>query len=152
MLDEIERAAEDVIGDLNSILKSKKTVPGGGAVELELAREVNDYAKKSQGKEKLVIESFAKALLSIPETLCLNCGFEVKESLKKLEEMHSKAKKNSGIDGFVGIVEDTRKSGILEPVNVKEQAIKSATEASSMIIRIDDIIAAKKLKAEEVEF
>ena len=145
ILDEIERAADDAIGDLNSVLKSKKIVAGGGAIELEIYKNLMQYSRELEGKEQLVVEAYAKAFLSIPKTLCENSGFDEIETISKLISNHEKGLKKSGIEGFTGVVADTTKYRIIEPINLKLQAIKSATEISSMILRIDDIIAARKL-------
>ncbi|MCA9460457.1 MAG: thermosome subunit, partial [Nanoarchaeota archaeon] len=150
VLDEIERAVEDSLGDLNSILKSKKIVAGGGAIELEIYSNLIEFSKEFSGKEELVIKAFANSFLAIPRILCENSGFEEIEVMSKLIANHNKGLSNCGINGFEGIVTDTIKCGILEPINVKSQAIKSATESSSMILRIDDIIAAKKLSKDSL--
>lgn len=149
VLDEVKRAVEDAIGDLNSILKSRKIVAGGGAIELELHKELLEYSKEFSGKNQLIIQEFAKSFLSIPKVLCENCGFDEIETLTKLISNHENNEKDSGINGFDGIVLNTVEFGIIEPINVKSQAIKSATEISSMILRIDDIIAAKQLENHE---
>jgi len=148
-LDELQRAVEDALGDLNSILKSKKIVAGGGAIEIELYRNLIKFSEQFSGKEQLVIKEFSKSFLAIPKTLCENCGFDEIETITKLISNHKDKKTNSGLDGLVGIVDDTLKIGIIEPINVKSQAIKSATEITSMILRIDDIIVAKKLTESE---
>lgn len=145
VLDETQRALEDALGDINSILKSKKIVAGGGAIELELYKELLKYSKQFSGKEQIIIAAFAESFLIIPKTLCENCGFDEIETMAELISKHEKDKTKSGIDGFVGVVDDTIKSGIVEPINIKSQAIMSATESSAMILRIDDIIAAKRL-------
>ncbi|MCA9459285.1 MAG: thermosome subunit [Nanoarchaeota archaeon] len=150
VLDEIERAVEDSLGDLNSILKSKRIVAGGGAIELELYKKLLEFSKEFVGKEELIVKAFANSFLSIPRILCENSGFEEIEIMSQLISNHDKGEKNCGINGFEGIVADTIKCGILEPINVKSQAIKSATESSSMILRIDDIIAAKRLKGSDI--
>ena len=150
ILDEVERAVEDAIGDINSILKSKRIVAGGGAIEVELYKNLLEYSRKFEGKQQLVIEKYAKSFLIIPRVLCENCGFDEIEFIAKLISKHQKNKQFSGIDGYKGIIEDTMKAGIIEPINIKEQAIKSATEISSMILRIDDIIAAKALKQSDI--
>ncbi len=145
ILDEIKRAVEDALGDINSILKSKKIVAGGGAIELELYKSLNEYSKKIKGKDSIIINEYAKAFLSIPRTLCENCGLDTIDIITELKLNHNNGKIYSGINSFKGIVPNTYKEGIIEPINIKIQAIKSATEISSMILRIDDIIAAKKL-------
>ncbi len=149
VLDELERAIDDAIGDLSSILKSKKIVAGGGAIELELHKELLKYAKTFDGKNQLIVNSFAESFLSIPKTLCNNCGLDEIESMTKLISMHEKGDKMAGINGFKGVVKDTIKEGIVEPINIKSQAIKSASESCSMLLRIDDIIAAKRLSLDE---
>ena len=143
--DELERAIEDALGDLNSIMKSKKIVAGGGAIECELVKELQKELKYLTGKEELIAKAFTESLLIIPKTLCQNSGFDEIEILSKLQKEHENGNSNSGINGFKGIVKDTLKESIIEPINVKEQAILSATEATCMILRIDDIIAARKL-------
>ncbi|MFW6285967.1 MAG: thermosome subunit alpha [Nanoarchaeota archaeon] len=145
ILDEIERATQDAIGDINVLLKSKRIVAGGGAIEIELYKELVKYSKTLEGKEQLIVEYFANSFLSIPKTLCENSGFDEIETIAKLISNHEKNKKKSGLDGFIGVVDDTIKNKIIEPIDVKSQAIKSATEITSMILRIDDIIAAEKL-------
>lgn len=151
ILDEIERAVEDALGDVNSILKSKKIVAGGGAIELELYKELTKFSKDFQGKEQLIIQEYANSFLVIPKTLFENSGFDEIETLTKLISLHEKGKNKSGISSFSGVVNDTIKEKIIEPINIKIQAIKSATESSSMILRIDDVIAAKKLSDKDFE-
>jgi len=151
VLDELERAIEDSLGDLYSVLKSKAVVAGGGAIEVELYNELIKYSESFSGKQKIIAKSFAKSFLSIPKVLCENCGFETSNIMPKLVVVHKKGDNNAGIDGLKGMIKDTLNSGIVEPINVKMQAIKSASEASTMILRIDDIIAAKKLSEDNSE-
>ncbi len=147
--DELERAIDDALGDISAILKSKKIVAGGGAVECELHNILKSELKKYQGKEELIANAFNEALLVIPKTLCQNSGFDEIEIISQLLKSHIEGNKNSGINGFKGIVKDTIKESIIEPINVKEQAILSATESSCMILRIDDIIAARKIHQDQ---
>lgn len=149
-LDEIERAVEDALGDINSIIKSRKIVAGGGAIEIELYRKLIEFSKTFSGKEQLIIKAFAESFLIVPKVLCENSGFEEIDIITKLISMHETGKKYSGINGFSGILEDTMTKGIIEPGNVKSQAIKSATESCSMILKIDDIIAAKRLSEQNL--
>ena len=150
-LDEIERAVDDVLGDISSILNSKRIVAGGGAIELELYMEVMKFSKTFSGKEQLVVENYAKSFLSIPKILCENSGLDEIDTIAKLISEHEKGKTKCGINSFKGVVNDTIKEGIIEPINIKSQAIKSSTENSSMILRIDDIIAAKKLTQKDLD-
>ena len=145
LLDEIERAVDDAIGDLNSILESKRIVAGGGAIEIELYRELLEYSKTLIGKNQIIVQKFAEMFLEIPKTLCNNSGFDEIDTMSELILNHEKGLSKSGINGFIGIVDSTIDEKIIEPINIKSQAIKTATETASMILRIDDIIAAKKL-------
>ena len=145
VLDELERAIDDSIGDVNSVLKSKKIVAGGGAIEFELSRQLTDFSKTFIGKEQLILEAYAKSFLVIPKVLCENSGFDEIDTISELTALHEKGKSKSGLNCFSGVVNDTLKEKIVEPINVKMQAIKSATEISSMILRIDDVIAAKQI-------
>jgi thermosome len=151
VLDEIERATEDALGDINSLLKTKKIVAGGGAIEIELYKELLKFSKTLEGKEQLVIEYFANSFLAVPKALCENSGLDEIETIAKLISNHEKGQTKSGISGLDGVNTDVIKKRIIEPVNIKAQAIKSATEISSMILRIDDIIAAKKLSQKDIE-
>ncbi len=143
--DELERAIDDALGDIASILKSKRIVAGGGAIECELEFQSQEYLNSLEGKSYIIAKSFIDALLVIPKTLCQNSGFDEIDMLSNLSKSHREGNPHAGINGFKGIVKDTLKESIIEPINVKEQAIKSATEATCMILRIDDIIAARKL-------
>jgi len=145
ILDELERAIEDAIGDVNSVLKSKKIVAGGGAIEFELYKQLINFSKTFIGKEQLILEAYAKSFLVIPKVLCENSGFDEIDTISELTALHEKGESKSGLDCFSGVVLNTIKEKIIEPINVKSQAIKSATEISSMILRIDDVIAAKKI-------
>lgn len=146
VLDELERAIDDSIGDVNSVLKSKKIVAGGGAIEFELVKQLMEFSKTFIGKEQLILEAYAKSFLVIPKVLCENSGFDEIDTISELTSLHEKGKNKSGLNCFSGVVNDTLKVKIVEPINVKSQAIKSATEISSMILRIDDVIAAKQIR------
>lgn len=150
VLDEIERAVDDAIGDISALIRSKKIVPGGGAIELELYRELLNFSRTSTGKEQLIIKAFAEAFLIVPKVLCENSGLDEIDTIASMIARHEKEETNCGINSFRGIVPDTIKEGIVEPIDIKSQAIKSATEISAMILRIDDIIAARRLKGNEI--
>ncbi len=150
VIDEIERAIDDAIGDVLAIFSSKKIVAGGGAIEVEVYKELLKYAKTFEGKEQMIITAFAQAFLSIPKTLCENCGFDEIETIAKMISNHEKGLKFCGLDGFTGVVDNTISNKIIEPVNIKNQALKSASEIVSMILRIDDVIAAKKISKDSI--
>ncbi len=145
MVDEAERIMNDVLSVVADIYKKPKIVAGGGATETELAKQLRDYAVQIGGREQLAVESFAKALEIIPKTLAENAGLEQIDILVNLRSAHEKPKGQfMGIEVFNGDIADMIKNGVIEPLNVKEQAIKSASEAATMILRIDDVISGGK--------
>ena len=148
-VDELERAVEDAFGVLRAVLTSNKIVPGGGATEIELYKKALEYAKTLPGKEQLIAQTFAQSLLSIPNTLCENAGLEKIDTIATLISMHEKGQNKAGLNSEEGIVKNTFEYAIIEPLNLKTQAINSATETAIMMLRIDDIIAAKKLNEQE---
>jgi thermosome len=149
VVDEIDRNVEDGIGALISALESGKIVPGAGAIEEELAKRIREFAEKFSGREQLAIQEFANALEIIPRTLAENAGLDPIDILVELRAAHEQGKTTYGVDVFTGKIVDALKAGIIEPLKVKSQAIKSAAEAAEMILRIDDVIAASKLGKEE---
>ncbi len=147
MVDEAERAMTDALSVVSDVVETNKIVPGGGAVEVEVAKDLRAYATNVGGREQLAIEMFADAMEIIPKTLAENAGLEAIDVLVELRAAHEKAEgKNKGINVFTGKVENMREKGVIEPVIVKEQAVKSATESAAMILRIDDVIASTKPK------
>jgi len=149
VVDEVERALEDAIKVVKDIVEDGKIVAGGGASEIELAIKLDEYAKKVGGKEQLAIESFADALKVIPKTLAENAGLDPVDVLVKVTAAHKEKGPTVGIDVFAGEPADMMERGVIEPLRVKKQAIKSASEAAVMILRIDDVIAASKLEKEK---
>ena len=147
MLDEAERALHDSLSVVADVIEHNKIVAGGGAVESEIARGLRNYAKKIGGREQLAIEAFADSVEIVPKTLAENAGLEPIDILVALRSAHEKTKGYlMGVDVFTGKIVDMQGEGVIEPSRVKEQAVKSATEAASMIIRIDDVIASTKPK------
>jgi len=138
--DEVIRAVDDALGDIFSVLKSKKIVPGAGAIEIELAKELLVFAKTLSGREQLAVEAFATSLLIIPKTLAQNAGLDPINVVAELFAAHEKSH-TAGIDVFTGMVLDSFERGIIEPLHVKVHAIRSASEVANMILRIDDVIA-----------
>ncbi|KHN69611.1 subunit gamma of T-complex protein 1 [Ordospora colligata] len=141
ILNELERNFMDAVKVAKNIFVSPKLCPGGGAMEMAMARAL----KESIGKDEAETEVFsrmASALAVIPSILLENSGvFNPMEAITVLEQ---KQKEGSfyGIDGISGEVVDTR-SIVLEPYAVKSQCIKSAVEAVSQLLRIDGIIESK---------
>ncbi|MGB9022598.1 MAG: thermosome subunit beta [Candidatus Bathyarchaeia archaeon] len=145
LVDEAERSLNDSLSVVADVVTKNRVVAGGGAIESELARRLKEYAIKVGGREQLAIEAFADSIEVIPRTLAENAGLDPIDIMVDLRSSHEK--KGGlwmGVDVFKGGAKDMLKSGVLEPLKVKEQAIKSAAEAASMILRIDDVIAAAK--------
>ena len=150
LLDEAERNLQDALHVLRNVLRKPKIVPGGGAMEVELAMRLREYARKVGGKEQLAIEAYADALEEIPMILAESAGLDALQTLMDLRKLHADGKKYAGIDVISGkIVEDMTKINVIEPILVKEQVLKSATEAATTILKIDDIIAAAPTKKEK---
>jgi thermosome len=149
MVDEAERAMNDALSVVADVAEHNKIVAGGGAVEAAMAKELRDYATKVGGREQLAIEAFANSMEIVPKALAENAGLESIDILVALRSAHEKSKGHlMGVNVFSGKIVDMQKSGVVEPEKVKEQAIKSATEVASMILRIDDVIASTKPKAQ----
>ena len=147
LVDEAERAMTDSLSVVSDVIENNKIVAGGGAVEIEIAKELRKYATKVGGREQLAVEAFADAVEVIPRTLAENGGLEPIDILVELRQIHDKETgKNTGINVFSGKLQDSVTNGVIEPVVVKEQAIKSAAESAAMILRIDDVITAKAPK------
>ncbi len=140
---ELERAVKDSIGDLAASLKSGKIVAGAGAIEIEVAKGLRDYSNKLSGKEQLAVSAFADSVEIIPRTLAENAGLDPIDMLTELKAKHNnKEGKWFGIDVMKGKIFDAWENGVIEPLKIKTQAIKSASEVSELILRIDDVIAA----------
>jgi len=150
MMDEAERAMDDALSVVADVIKTPKVVAGGGAAEEELARRLRDYAVKIGGREQLAIEAFSDALEIVPKTLAENAGHDVLDTMVALRAAHEEENgRFMGVDVYTGEIADMREKGVLDPTEVKEQAVKTATELASMVLRIDDVIAATKPKEEE---
>ncbi len=140
---EAERVLNDALNTVSIALKDGKINAGGGASAVELALGLRDYAATVGGREQLAMEAFANALESIPKTLAENAGLDVIDIIIKLRKAHKEGNKFAGIDVNTGEVVDMRERNVVEPIRVGKQAIESATEAATMILRIDDVVASK---------
>ena len=145
VVDEAERSLHDALSVVRNAMEDGKIVAGGGAPEAEVAKRLREYAVKVGGREQLAIEGFANALEAVPTTLAENAGLDPIDVLVELRSKHEQSGTNPwwGIDVYSGKVKDMRKLNVIEPLRVKQQVIKSASEAAGMILRIDDVIAAK---------
>jgi thermosome len=147
MVDEADRAMNDALSVVADVVEDGTIVAGGGATEAELAKVLRAFATKVGGREQLAVEAFADSLEIVPKTLAENAGLESIDILVGLRAAHDKKGGNmKGVDVFKGEIVDSYKSGVVEPLRVKEQAMKSAAEVAAMILRIDDVIASTKPK------
>ena len=143
MIDEAERAMNDALYVISDVTELSKMVPGGGAIEMELSKAVRDYARQVGGREQLAIEAFSKALEVVPRTLTENAGLDILDTMVELKAAHEKEGGCAmGVNVFKGGITDMLERGVVEPMVVKMQALKSAVEITSMILRIDDVVAA----------
>jgi thermosome len=145
VVDEVERSLHDALKVVAVTIEDGKVVAGGGATEIELAIHLKRFASTVGGREQLAIEAFAEAMEIIPRALAENAGLDGINTLIDLKKAHGGKSKNrnSGINVITGRVTDMAKLKVLEPLRVKTQAIESATEVATMILRIDDVIASK---------
>jgi len=146
VVDEVERAVEDAIGSISSALEVGKVVAGGGAPEEAVAKGLRECAQSYSGREQLAILAFAEAMEVIPRTLAENAGLDPIDILVGIRSAHEEEKYTYGVDVYTGKIVDMKSQGVIEPLKIKTQAIKSAAEAAEMILRIDDIISAGKLE------
>ena len=150
IVDEAERSLRDALSAVADAVRAGKIVGAGGAPEVELALALRDYAREVGGKEQLAIEGFAKALEGIVMALVENAGYDPVEKLMQLRAKHAKeGYKHCGVDVYTGEIVDMLERGAFEAVAVPANAIKSGTEAATLILRIDDIVVAGKKEEEE---
>ena len=146
IVDEAERSIHDALSVVKDVVEEPKIVAGGGAPELEVSRNLKKYAETLPGREQLAVRGYAEALEVVPITLTENAGLDPIDILSELRARHEKGEVWAGIEVNNGKAQDMGKAGVYEPLAVKKQIIKSATEASTMILKIDDVIAAGKMK------
>ncbi len=143
---EAERSIHDALCVGRDVVREPKIVAGGGAPELEVARALREYAQTLPGREQLAVASYAEALESIPLTLSENAGLDPIDMISELRARHEKDELWAGVDVLEGKPRNMEKVGVFEPLAVKKQIVKSATEAATMILKIDDVIASGKMK------
>ena len=145
VVDELERGIQDALDVVSTTVSDGRTLPGGGAVEVEIARRLRDYADSVTGREQLAVEAFADSLELIPRVLAENAGLDAIDLLVDLRAAHEAGDQSAGLDVFAGEVVDTADAGVVETAHAKEQAIASAAEAANLVLKIDDIISAGDL-------
>jgi len=143
VVDELERSLEDATSVVAVAIEDSKVITGGGSSAMEIALALRDFASTIGGREQIAIESFADAVEIIPRTLSENAGLDPIDMLIELRKEHKKGNKSAGINVFTGKVSDMKKENVIEPIRVGTQAISSATDAAVMVLRIDDVIAAR---------
>ena len=144
VVDEADRSVHDALMVTKDVLERPAIVTGGGSPESYVAGKIREWSNTLSGREQLAAEKFAESLEVIPLTLAENAGMDPIDTITELRARQGKGSKSAGIDAKAAKVTDVSKSDIVEPLSVKEQIIKSATEAASMILRIDDVIASSK--------
>ena len=145
VVDELERGVNDALDVVSAAVADGLVLAGGGAVEVELARRLRDYADSISGREQLAIEAFADSLELIPRVLAGNAGLDSIDTLVDLRAAHEDGQERAGLNVFSGDVEDTYEAGVVETAHAKSQALSSAAEAANLVLKIDDIIAAGDL-------
>ncbi len=144
VVDEADRALHDALSVVRNVVEDSTYVAGGGSTEVEISKRLEAFANKVGGREQLAIEAFAESLLVVPKTLAENGGHDPIDIIADLNNDHSKATGLwYGVDVIKGKTSDMMKAGVIEPARVKSQAIRAAAEAAQMILRIDDVIAAR---------
>jgi archaeal chaperonin len=141
--DELERAVHDALSVVKGAIEDGKMTPGGGAAAIEIAMMLREYAPSVGGREQMAIEAFANAVEIIPKTLAENAGLDPIDMILEARNAHSKGQKYGGINVFEGKVGDMIKMRVVEPLRVSLQEVQAASEAATMILRIDDVIASK---------
>jgi thermosome len=149
IVDEAERSLHDALSVIKDVVQDPRIVAGGGAPEIEVARKLRRYAEGTSGRERLAVQAFAEAIEVIPITLAENAGMDPIDALSELQSRHEKGEIWMGVNALEGEVSDMAELNVYEPLQVKTQAVKSATEASTLLLKIDDIIAATKMKMPE---
>ncbi|MFC5367821.1 thermosome subunit beta [Salinirubrum litoreum] len=148
VVDELERGITDALDVVAQTVSDGRVLAGGGAIEVELASRLRDYADSVSGREQLAVEAFADSLELVPRVLAENAGLDSIDTLVDLRAAHEDGHARAGLNVFTGEVEDTFEAGVVEPAHAKEQALSSATEAANLVLKIDDIIAAGDLSTE----
>ena len=141
VIDEVDRSIHDSLMVVKDVIEKPEIVAGGGAPESFAASQLKDWADNFDGREQLAIKKYAEALETIPLTIAENAGMDPIDTMANLRAKQNQGRKWTGIDARNTKIADMLAIGVVEPIAVKEQIIKSATEAACMILRIDDVIA-----------
>ena len=149
VVDEAERSLHDALCVVRNAIEDGKIVAGGGAPEAEISRQLRSYAAEVGARQQLAIEAYADAIEVIPMTLAENAGLDPIDIMVALRKEHGNTHSaHYGVDVFSGKIKNMLELNVIEPLRVKQQIIKSSTEAANMILKIDDLIAAKGMEKE----
>ena len=148
VLDDLERALDDAMHAVADAVEDGKLLAGGGAPEIELSLRLREYAATLKGREQLAVTKFAEAVEIVPRTLAENAGLNTIDKMVELKSSHER-NRNFGLNAYTGQVEDMYELGVVEPLRIKVQALQSATDAASLILRIDDVLAGVKKEGQE---
>jgi thermosome len=143
VVDELERGIHDALSVVAVALEDGKMTAGGGAAATAISMALRDYAPSVGGREQMAIEAFANAIEVVPKTLSENAGLDPIDMMLEIRSAHKKGHKYSGINVLKGKVDDMLKNNVVEPLRVSMQEIEASSEAATMILRIDDVIASK---------
>jgi len=143
VVDELERALHDALSVVKVALEDGKMTAGGGAAATEIAMSLRDYAPTVGGREQMAIEAFANAIEIVPKTLAENAGLDPIDMMLEVRSQHKKGNKHAGVNVLDGKVDDMFKNKVIEPLRVSLQEIEASSEAATMILRIDDVIASR---------
>jgi thermosome len=149
VVDEVERGITDALDVAAQALTDGRVLPGGGAIEVELADRLRSFADGVEGREQLAVEAFADSLELVPRVLAENAGLDSIDTLVDLRSAHEGGEERAGLNVFTGDVEDTFETGVVEPAHAKEQGLNSASEAANLVLKIDDIISAGDLSTDK---
>ncbi len=143
VVDEIRRAFDDAVGVVAVAWEDGAVLTGWGSVLASISRDLRTYAEGIGGREQMAIEAFATAMEIVPRTLAENAGLDPVTTIIELRKAHADGQRHAGINVYDGGVADMLAANVVEPMRVVEQAIQSATETATMILRIDDVISSK---------
>lgn len=147
--EETQRIIEDCIAVVQLVIHDGRALPGGGATEMALAQDLSTHADTVNGREQLAIKAFAEALESVPRTLIDNAGLDPIDGFSHLRNHHREGNSSVGIDPTTGFPRDMTQSQVFEPLSVKDRCLTNALGATSMILRVDDIIRTKRPRSEQ---
>ena len=146
ILNEIDRNLADAMAVARNVVFNPLLAPGGGATEMAIAYGLSEYAKELEGVEVGPIRAVSDAMEVIPRTLIQNCGGNAIKTLTTLRAKHANGQHSYGVDGETGKVVEMKEYGLYESAAVKIQTLKTAIESASLLLRVDDVVSAKRAR------